>query len=110
MSVTESGTSLIGWLEAQCVSQVPLAQLLGIGVLAPLPGFIDAFPSAEVGTRFIILVVLCQLAGHERRVEVFAENAVLFFIKRQAAFEQFHLKDKFVNFHVNPQIAESSQE
>ena len=58
----DAQSSLIGWLDAQCFSEIMLLHLLSVGCFASQPCFIDPFPSAKIGTSLIVFIVTCQSA------------------------------------------------
>ena len=78
---------------------IALVDLRAVRCLAALPSFVNAFPSAEVRSGFVKIVVTRQPSRHQEVVKVLAEKAVFFFVKRETAFELLHFQDEFVQFH-----------
>ena len=80
-------TLSINGLHAQCGCGIALVDLRAVRRLAALPSFVNAFPSAEVRSGFVKIVVTRQPSRHQEVVKVLAEKAVFFFVKRETAFE-----------------------
>jgi hypothetical protein len=91
--------SLVGRLKAQGLQKIALGNLFTVGAFSALPGFINTLPPAKIGPGFVVLIVVRQFTGHEGMIEILAENAVFFFVKGQAPFQQFHFDDQLVYFH-----------
>src|SRR5205807_7552419 len=93
--------TLVGGLNAENFGQVTSFKLLSVSFLAPAESLVDTLPPAEISARLVISVIVCQFASHERRVEVFTQDAVLLFVKREPTLQQFHFDNQFVEFHEN---------
>src|SRR2546427_4983416 len=93
--------TLVGGLNAQNFGEFTSFKLLSVGFLASAQSLVDTLPPAEISARLVISVIVCQFASHERRVEIFTQDAVLFLIERETAFQQLHFDDQFVEVHEN---------
>ena len=91
----------ISGLEPHGINQILALHLGLVGCFAPLPSLMDAFPTNEIQPRFVVGIELVKLARHQSAIEVLAQYTVLLLVQGQTPFQQFHLHNKLIDFHLS---------